>query len=617
MIPFNTNTKNAYKSRMREIKAMANLYLAKSRVSKNVFNPNSTKEDHNTISSVDTENNLTISYTNDIGTSNAYLTYEISLEENTNYSFKLKYERTDTTINGAIGIRTSEGGGSWLSNIETINDTSGTKTLTFNSGSYTTGYIWFYVKNASSVQAVDTTFTFSEIMLNKGETSDYEEYGTMVYDYTLFPLTEENECKVLGFYINEKTDVYYTSLPYNTMDIEVDNEKGYFTDYDPDSIVRKLNNNCYVDLFLKIENGEYQKIMTMTFDKISYSDYHTAKLSFNSVNATLKDLLLRDKDKLFKTTNWTRNQFIDYLKNNYNIIMTIDSGGTSRALTSTSYKATSVENLVLMTGTNRYTIASALLTTNDYQNRLRYVHWKSTSQETILKDYQLEKPIIKRETTYQGVNYTYVDSSSYATTNEIYNNTISGTLSSIKETIIFRDNEYNLRDYITIDDITTTGGITLTLDTTNSNNKNSLMLIIEGNIGQEYTITINKENIRKKTNNVIIQNKYGIFTNNSKVLKIDETSPLYDGYYQAIMKEKNIRSYVEVKLMGLPYIEVGDTIEVQTDNANVLITISEIELEFGSGLIQTIKGYELGWDTLYPSNTLYPSDDLYPNTPLQ
>ena len=83
-----------------------------------------------------------------------------------------------------------------------------------------------------------------------------------------------------------------------------------------------------------------------------------------------------------------------------------------------------------------------------------------------------------------------------------------------------------------------------------------------------------------------------------------------------ILLERQIKSNIEVRAMGLPYLEVGDTIEVETELAKILMTISELDINFDGGLTETIRGYELGWDALFPADDLYPSNDLYPNTPI-
>jgi len=615
MISMPTSTKNQYKDFEREISVYGNLYLAKKRLTKNLFNPFTTHYDTNTTTSISNNEIITSSYSSSIGNSNAYLRFPITLKANTDYTFKMKYTRTDTTINGGIGIRTGVSGGTWIASLTGINDASGTKTLTFNSGEYTTLYVWFYLKNASTTQAVDTTFTFTEVMLNEGTTAlPFEYYGRYAYDYTEFPLTEENEAKILSFNIDEKCDVYYTSLPYNTMTIEVDNEKGYFTDYDPDSIVNKLNTDCYVRLYIKINNDNYYEIMRMNFDKISYSDYEKARLSFSSSIAKLKNLPLRDRrEEDFTTSSWSRTRIRLWLMQNYNISFSYDNNVTT--LNSTREKASSVENILLLSGTYYGTLQNAVITTNDTQNNIRLKKWKSTADDTITKDYELEKPIVKRENSYDGVKHTYKHNPTFQQSNETYTRVINGTLTTINEALVVYDNNYKLST-ITSSDVTITGNPTLEVSTYLAN-AFIVILKLTGNIGDEYTITINKDNIYKKISDTLTTRYLGNTNENAKILTINEEAPLDFTYYNLILNEKKIKSYIEAQIIGLPYLELGDAVEIETDNANVLTTISEIEMNFDGGLTMTIKGYELGWDALFPSDTLYPSDDLYPNTPIE
>ena len=615
MISFDSATKEAYKSDTREIKTKANLYLAKQRLSKNAFNPYAEKT-INQPSYLTVTTNLYEQIIVDISSSLAkragYVTIPITLKTNTDYVFTLKYRRTDITNGAGVGIRNRNN--VFLAS-DLTNDLQGTITLSFNSGSDTLVDLWLYSKNTASQVTVANTFTYYEIMLNEGtEALPFEYYGKYAYDYTEFPLTEENEAKVLSFSIDEKCDVYYTSLPCNTMTIEVDNEKGYFTDYDEDSIVRKLNKDCYVELYLSINDGDYKKIMKMNFDKISYSDYYKAKLSFKSNISKLKDLPLRDRNEDFTKTSWGRAGVASWFNANYDIRY-VYSGTNITTLNSTDIKANSVENILLASGSKLSSLEYAGITTNDTQDRIVLKNWKSTADDKITKDYELEKPILKRENTYDGLQYTYCSSQTYTQSNETYNRVIDGVLTSMNEALVIRDNDYKLST-LTSSNISITGNPTLEV-VTYSSNDNIVILKLSGNLGDEYTITINKSNIYKKESEALRTKKLGNVNDNSKVLTIYQTSPLYYDYYNLILNEKKIKSYVEVKLMGLPYLELGDTIEVETDNANVLITISEIELNFENGLIQTICGYELGWDTLFPSDTLYPNDELLPNTPIE
>ena len=618
MISMPDSTKEQYKAFERELQVYGNLYLAKKRLSNNLFNPFATRT--NSSSSVsstvdDVNERISVSIASSLGTSSGRTVITLNLKANTDYTITFKYTRTNTTNYSTLGVRPTTSGGTFLSPVIQTNEMTGTGIYTFNSGSYTTAYLWLYAKASSTDIAVDDTITYSEIMMNEGTTAlSFEYYGKYIYDYATFPLTEENNAKILSFNINEKCDVYYTSLPYNTMTIEVDNEKGYFTDYDPDSIVNKLNSDCYIDLFIKINDDDYYKIMKMNFDEISYSDYEKAKLSFVSSIARLKNLPLRDRrNEDFTTTSWGRARIKIWLASNYDITY-VYPGSNISTLNTTSQKITSVENVILYSGTDNSSIENAVITTNDTEDRIALRNWKSTADESITKNYELEKPLLKRENTYDGYKNTYNWNGKFAQSSETYTRVINGTLSSVKETLVIRDNNYRLKD-LTINDITIMGGPTLEIDTYSSNSY-IVILKLSGNLGDEYTITINKENITKKISETLTTNVIGNTSENAKVLVSMENSPLQLNYFNLILNEKKIKSYIEVKMLGLPYLELGDAVEIETDNANVLTTISEIDMDFDGGLTMTIKGYELGWDALFPSDTLYPSDDLYPNTPI-
>lgn len=462
-----------------------------------------------------------------------------------------------------------------------------------------------------SDEAETNTIQVNNIQITKGNKFiPYE-----LYNSSPFRLTEENECQILSFNINEKTDVYYTSLPYNEMTIEVDNEKGYFTDYDPESIVNKLNQDCYVDLFMNINDGDYYKIMTMNFDKISSSDYEKAKLSFKSNISTLSNLTLRDKnlDIFTNLQNIFKSTLRDLLKINYGINLLCDNNTDDIMFVTTQKNSITIQNMLLNAGTKFGTLEKAVLTLNDSQDNLVQRTWKSSPQDTILLDYQQEKPIVKREDVYRGVQRKYISSGNWVSSSETFNYVLSGKLTSARETIVLFNSNYRINDF-TSSNITISGGVNVSVYGTNT--YELLELLIEGNIGDEYTITFNKENILKKDSDNYVEQIIGSTDDTTKILKITEKAPLQSGYYNFILSEKQVKSNIEAKIFGLPYLEIGDTVEIETENAKILMTITEIDMNFDGGLLETIKGYELGWDALFPSDTLYPSDDLYPNTPI-
>ena len=618
MINMSSNTKEQYKQYERQLSVYGNLYLAKSRESKNIFNYYAEVIYLQSVIMNRSTNNILLT-TRELSNW-TYAAISLDADKLLGKTIYFQADYNSTSLRPGMFI-------AGLKNRYIVN-TSGTRD-TLSSGKLTFSYtfpsslpsdideycllLYANAMQRDNAQIGDYTL-YTNIMISEDENAEYEEWGTMINEYTVFPLTEENECKILGFNINEKADIYYTSLPYNTMTIEVDNEKGYFTDYDPDNIISNLNSDCYIDLFIKINNDDYYKINTMKFDKISSSDYEKAKLSFKSSLSLIPDLALKDKDEFFiQYPLWSMSTLLAYIENNYDIKCYSDVR-TNSVVNTINQNSKSVQNLILQAGTKYGNLSNATFVINNSEDKIVFRTWKNYAQDTILLDYQLEKPVVKRENTYNGVLYNYLLDSSYTSTSETFSKIINGYLTEKREVLIIRDNDYILNT-ITINDITISGDIDLEVETTN-NNENIVALIINGEIGTEYTIEINKSNISKKANDNFGQKSYGIINKTSKIIRIETTSALNGDYYNLILNEKKIKSYIEAKIIGLPYIEIGDTVEIETENAKILMTITETDKNYDGGCTMTIKGYELGWDALFPSDTLYPSDNLLPNKPV-
>lgn len=453
-----------------------------------------------------------------------------------------------------------------------------------------------------------------------------------VINYTTFPLTEENHAKILSFNINEKADIYYTSLPYNTMTIEVDNEQGYFTDYDEDSIIEQLNEDCYIDLYMQINNGTYYKIMTMNFDKISFSDYERAKLSFYSNLAIIEKLELKDKNEQLQNGITFFSEFKSLIEDNYNINVFCDHPDKDvQGVICTDDNCKSLRDFIITNATFEFgeIYGAGIILTNNYNNDLSFKAISNEVNETINSDLQLEKPVIKKENTYQGVNYNWHEENNYEQTNETYTKSLRRTLNSSKDVFIIQDDTYRLSD-ITINDITSSSNVTVSLGQVVWYKKNILSLVVRGNVGDNYEITINKANIYKNTPSDFVTWSLGNTNDKSKILEIEDISSVESSMYVFLYIKKPMKSNVEIKIMGLPYLEIGDTIYVVQDNRYVKIFITEINTNYGDGLIQTIKGYELDWahkvtgtyevsygdlntwEGLLPNDDLYPRNDLYP-----
>ena len=438
----------------------------------------------------------------------------------------------------------------------------------------------------------DGYIKWTDMYINE-DNGPYERYNTKP-----FKLTSENNCKILSFNINQKTDPYYTSTPYNTMTIEVDNEKGYFTITDEDNILNYLNKDSYVDLFININDGPYYKIMTMNFDKLSFNDYKTAKLSFYSSLANMNDAIIKDKNlQLNNLVNYYPVQ--SYLYDNYNLNLLSDhSYFDSNRIVISKFKdlktiITCVASRAGYDGTETY------LTTN-YNNIIFLKKISNDVEETISSNLQLEKPIIKNDNIYKNIKYNYYrynNETPYEGSPMTYSKNFQYTLKAKREVIIIVENDYEISG-ITMSDVTVTGNVTVTKNETQTPYQNYLSFTIEGNIGEEYTIAINKENVNKFNAGDLLTDTRRTNPNNEEktlILNPDATNWMVGRQYYFLFMKKPLLYKIEAKIMGLPYLEVGDTIQLNFENKNEKISITEINTNYGDGLIQTIKGNRYDW----------------------
>ena len=644
MITISNEIKDLYKAYNREIKCYGDLYFKERRMSNNLLNPD-TFVSKNNLEYTGVEHNYT--------TGNHQQFFKTTDEEATEIGYKLYNNNTLVSEGDSLSLNSNEIRFNITNNnankimiyFNTTSDTYVIYNIPNSIGAtdnFTLGLKISNVKNGPGFNDNIERLGFYHIFIAKNHNIlEYEPYNTKImgliykqttnsYEAEHLTFSQENNTEILSFDLNLKTDVYYTSMPYNTLKIEVNNEEGYFTDYANNSITSKLNSDCCIKLYLQIFDGENLqefKLITMNFDNISYSDYTKATLEFKSCLSYTSNLKLQDKFLEFTNENYnvviTRDYLRSYLDDNYNIKMTYPQDAVSSDNWVNS-KLFSVQDMILNAGTCFTTelavdqsiyLKRAVLTTNNSNDEIALRNFDVVPQEYITKEYELDKPIMKRENSYDRLKYTYEyatwNNNNYEQTSETYKKTITGILSSTQENILLIDNDYKICDFTT-SDITASQGISISIPETQFNPR-MFVLTINGNIDSEYTITIEKANIYKKKNRDIRQIDIGNKSETTKTLEIKENSPVYNDYYQVILYENKILSNVEVKLMALPYLELGDTIAVEIDDAYLTMTISEINLMFGDGLTQTIKGYRLGW--LYPSETLYPREDLYPNTP--
>lgn len=544
---------------------------------------------------------------------------ETELIKNKRYAFVCNITKNENNLNTGLAVACYDSNGTLLK----VDQKQLSKKLGIEGMSFIIPSNATQIKLRINITSTATTNTIevediqiTDVITPEATTfTDYNYWPYEEYNTSPFRLTADNNCEILSININEKADIYYTSLPYSTMTIEINNEYGYFTDEDENSIVNLLNSDCYVDLFMKINDGNYFKIKTMNFSKISYSDYKIAKLEFTSCISKVNDIVYeKDKNEMIRTAynkDFGFDKWRKYVDDNYNMKCVSDHPliDTMYYISLGNYMIKDFKTFVLYTGTGPlgglYRGTGTLLT-SDYNNCLMYKAISNISNETINKDLQLEFPKIRKDNIYKKVKYSLYQSVTEEQTSLTYKRRLNNKLQSKKDVLIYRDNNYTVSD-ITINDITVQGNVNVTIGQNAQNYRNILTIIVEGEIGEDYAITINKSNI--SIINYEGEEIYAFGTDlmgEGRTLVINPSATYRSGITTFLYIKKPVLSYIEVKMMGLPYLEIGDTITIDLENKSEKIIITDINTNFKEGFIQTIKGYKLDWTYQAPS----PYDDL-------
>lgn len=629
MIYLPESTRNEYKDYDRQMQVFANLYLAEKHFdnngqvvidySKSETTTNLIKElvynQKNQLERYVNRENRTIMLMNSNANITSWVEFLIKdLPVNTQLTLSCYYRKNKEVgieDEPSVNMSIRDNNNNVLTSVSNLTDRGGNIVLHFTTTTSTIKLRAGINIAQSEYSNTKSVVTFDDLMLVQGT-------NTMPFERAYsspFKLTEENNCKVLSFNINEKTDVYYTSLPYNEMTIEVDNENGYFTDYSPNCILPLLNSDCYVDLFMKINDGQYYKIMSMNFDEVISTNYEKAKLSFSSTMNKLTKLEVKDKNYQFFNTNDIMPEDIqNYFLNNYNILVDNSIVGYTNLY---QIKNLNLQNLLLEELYN-----FSIITTN-YNNDIIF---KDVAQfelheptlERITNNLQLDRPTITKTKEYELITTEYETGSDYEYKN--YHLDIRNTLDVLKDTIVISD-KYAFLNSLTSQDIEVIGDVNVTLHT--GEPSHIAVLELTGDVGTQYTITINKDDMfyDKPTEKILSNVYHGITFADDKPADVNKTKKIVfnndisigSTYFIGFFNFSQINSKVEVKCMGLPYLEIGDIVQVENYlTTTIPIAITDIDINYDGGCTMTIKGYSFDW-SLFPADDLYPSDYLYPN----
>ena len=116
----------------------------------------------------------------------------------------------------------------------------------------------------------------------------------------LYPLSSiqriEEELTLYTIDIEELIDVTTSSIPSNQMTLKVDNEKGIFDEYSPNSILPYLQNDATVEFYVLLDEDYDNKILisSMDFESVKTNDDLTATITCSSSFKNLEKIPFRD-----------------------------------------------------------------------------------------------------------------------------------------------------------------------------------------------------------------------------------------------------------------------------------------------------------------------------------
>ena len=438
----------------------------------------------------------------------------------------------------------------------------------------------------------------------------------------LYPISSEQRVDLPLTIINvdllEEIDVKVASIPTNKLNVKVDNSEGLFDEFSSNSIISYLDEHTKVNVYVKLNEDNSTRILltSLKYDNVNTNDDLTANITcFSSFNL-LKKIPFKYVGNHNNTVYSTNNTLKNYLDTSYNtfnwIIPQSSLYNTQLELNNSNYETLYDVIWQLIVNTNNG------FWVNDRNDNIKLVNRRNAICETITKDMQLEKAQLTKEielTCIKAKNS--VTSISKGSETGTFNYEYQGKLvnqygdnNTVLMGILITSDEYYLSDLQT-SDITFTN-----CNLSEAHIKNRfIFLLITGTEGSNITITINKT-LNKIDYSKI--NEYIIGEENDNYIEVNNVYDITNcDYFNDIINIYPISLKVKTKIIGLPYLELGDVVSIETDYGEKIVNITKMDKNLDGGFTMDIEGYSTDYDGLFPANDLYPSDTLYPNMRLE
>lgn len=431
----------------------------------------------------------------------------------------------------------------------------------------------------------DDTYT---LMLNEGtEAMPFEKSGII------------SAPQILDFDADEKSDIYYESMPFSELNLEVDNTDGYFSDFTDNSIVDSLNKECYIDFYLNVNNTGWCKAWTMQFDTLT-ADNQKAKLTFKPYcSFVINTEQIYDKNKYFLNNfEWNLQEFDIYMKDNYDI--NIEQDETNSGLITVNDEGTKdIKGMLLEFGSAVANLEKGQILTIKDNKILRYkLNTRSgIAQEDLTENELLDKPLISKEI-LKGIVKRFKQIKSYTSESINWQKQVEGILKDNTDVLVIYGDDFDMT-YVSSNDITITNATLISVNHTTTGalyglGSHYLIIEITGNVGDRYTIEINANipRVQEVSEHEEIYAK-GTYQTTEDFIKLNVSEIINEKYWTQLVD--NMEKKIELQIKALPYLQVGDTISIPGEGN---VVIAEIHTSWSDGFKMKIIAYKVKY-TLY------------------
>lgn len=429
-----------------------------------------------------------------------------------------------------------------------------------------------------------TVLSSAVITINSVERNDWR-IRIQEIDFGLTGVYEGNE--ILNIETTEQVSKLVENLPVNEMSVTIDNYSKQFDPINPAGLTRYLNSTTVIRPYIGAVTDEGVKYMNVgnyfLYDWKNNSDGTTTFIGRNIMENINNEPLTLNTGNFFDTI-FDQTDFINYMNNNYNYNLSINFGADNATMTQT-YDQDRLAQFIAELTLRKQSICYA-----DRNNVLTIKAIDNTVKETIHRTDMLADANYKTVDKINTVEIIKPGTISSALDEPKTVDLVSTTVQLSKTNEIFsvKNSNHNLWSLSTISH---TGGSDAQVVQSGTD---MAFIRVTGSVGDTVSITGTGE-IRStyeatetitRYSNKGIGEKENIFTFNSRLnWGFNNTNAL--GNY---ILSNAYQYQVDFNYIGLPYLEAGDTINIETPYGTKSIFIEKIVNKFDGGLGGTIVG---------------------------